>query len=297
MKIGLALGSGAARGLAHIGLLKAFDEKGIRPYAITGSSMGALIGGLYAAGFPVVRMEEFANNLDYHIFKRFVDIKISSAGLIAGEKIERLLSMVLKKRRFEELDIPFKCVSTDLLTGIEVVFDQGDLIKAIRASISFPVVFVPVYYEKMFLVDGGIKNPVPVDLLPDECDVKFAVNVGPFVIKEQLVKKYYIKNDPSVENGNDSLIEKFYSIITEQFKELLLDKNVKYPNILETVIQTIAILQQNAYNNKLKEVRGEVVEVMPDLDDFKLTDFKKGDEIIKIGYEAGCKILKDYLRC
>lgn len=295
MKIGIALGSGAARGLAHIGLLKAFEDRKIKPYAITGSSMGALIGGIYASGYPIDKIEEFYLQLDLSVFKRFIDIKVSSAGLIGGDKIEDLIASTIKQRNIEKLDVKFKCVATDLLTGLEIVFDKGDIVKAIRASISFPAVFVPVYYEKMFLVDGGIKNPVPVDILPEECDIKFAVNVGPSVIKEQLVQKYYLDNSFKKDKDTNSLMEKFQSFINGYFKNLVLDDSIKYPNMLETIVQTIAILQENAYINKLKEAKGNVIEVSPDLSNFKLTDFTKAKEIINIGYLEGIKIIKEYL--
>lgn len=254
MKIGIALGSGAARGLAHIGLLKAFEDRKIKPYAITGSSMGALIGGIYASGYPIEKIAEFYLTLDFSIFKKFVDFKISSAGLLGGERIEEFIASIIGNKSFEDLEIKFKCVATDLLTGLEIIFDKGDLVKAIRASISFPAVFVPVYYDKMFLVDGGIKNPVPVDILPDECDIKFAVHVGPSVIKDPLVKKYYAENSIKIEKDQNSITEKFYSFISSYLKNVIIDDSVKYPNMLETIIQTISILQENAYISKIKEV-------------------------------------------
>ncbi len=296
MKIGLALGSGAARGLAHIGILKAFEDRKIKPYAITGSSMGALIGGIYASGYPIEKIAEFYMSLDLSVFKRFVDFKISSSGLIGGEKIEELIASITGKRDIEDLDIKFKCVATDLLTGLEIVFDKGDLVKAIRASISFPAIFVPVYYDKMFLVDGGIKNPVPVDILPDECDIKFAIHVGPSVIKDPLVKKYYAENSIKVEKNSNSLSEKFYTFINSYLKNIILDDSIKYPNMLETIVQTIAILQENAYINKLKEANGNIVEITPELSNYKLTDFTKAKEIIEIGYIEGLKIIKEYLK-
>jgi len=97
VKIGLALGSGAARGLAHIGILKAFEEAGIRPYAISGSSMGAFIGGLYASGYPVGKLEEFILGLDFSVFKNFVDFKLSKAGLVDGKKLKVFWNLSLKQ--------------------------------------------------------------------------------------------------------------------------------------------------------------------------------------------------------
>ncbi|MCB4204654.1 patatin-like phospholipase family protein [Deferribacterales bacterium Es71-Z0220] len=288
MKIGLALGSGAARGLAHVGILKAFEEEGVKPYAITGSSMGALIGGIYASGYPIEKIEEFILNLDFGVFKNIVDFKLSRAGIVDGKKIEDFLDSVVNEKEISNLKIKFACVATDSLTGLEVIFNKGDIIKAIRASISFPGVFIPVYYDGMFLIDGGIKNPVPVDLLPDECNIKIAVDVGPFVVKDKLIKKYF-KNHQT--KPQKSVNESFNTLIKQIFN-FNNDDTIKYPSMLETLVQTIAIMQESIYEYKIKSQKN-VIEVKPDLDDYKLTDFTKAKEILEIGYNEGKKILRE----
>lgn len=294
MKIGLALGSGAARGLAHIGILKAFEESGIRPYAISGSSMGAFIGGLYASGYPINKLEEFILGLDFSVFKNFVDFKLSRAGLVDGKKIEGFLESIIKTREMTELETKFICVATDSITGLEVIFDKGDIIKAIRASISFPGIFIPVYYEGMFLIDGGIKNPVPVDLLPAECDVRIAVNVGPFVVKNRLLNRYFVQNASSYDDETDrhSIADAFNQFIKQFFKiNGNNDDRIKYPTMLETIIQAIAIMQENIYELKTKNVEN-MIEVRPPLDDYSLVDFYKSKEILQIGYDEGVSIVK-----
>lgn len=288
MKIGLALGSGAARGFAHVGILKAFEEVGLQPYAITGSSMGALIGGIYASGYPIKNIEDFILNLDFSVFKNFVDFKLSRAGIVDGKKIEDFLESIVEIREISELKIKFACVATDSLTGLEVIFNKGDIIKAIRSSISFPGVFIPVYHEGMFLIDGGVKNPVPVDLLPSDCDIKIAVDVGPFVIKDKLIKKYFINKQQSQKKN---INESFNSMIKQLFK-LNNSEEIKYPNMLETLVQTIAIMQESIYEYKIKGLKN-IIEIKPDLDDYKLTDFTKAKEIVEIGYKEGIKIIKE----
>ena len=290
MKIGLALGSGAARGFAHVGILKAFHEAGVKPYAITGSSMGALIGGIYASGYSIKKIEEFIKNLDFSVFKNFVDFKISKAGLVDGKKIEEFLESVIDIREMSKLETKFACVATDTLTGVEVIFDKGDLIKAIRASISFPGVFVPVYYEGMFLIDGGIKNPVPVDLLPKECDIKIAVDVGPFVVKDKLIKKYLTQKPVSHKNN---IYDSFNKLVKHIFN-INNNEKIKYPSLLETLVQTIAIMQQSIYEYKIKNIEN-VIEIRPDLDKYKLIDFNKAAEIMEIGYKEGKKIVKELI--
>ncbi|UOD34514.1 patatin-like phospholipase family protein [Deferribacteraceae bacterium V6Fe1] len=288
MKIGLALGSGAARGLAHVGILKAFEEEGVKPYAITGSSMGALIGGIYASGYPIEKIEEFILNLDFGVFKNIVDFKLSKAGIVDGKKIEDFLESVINEREINNLKIKYACVATDSLTGLEVIFNKGDLIKAIRASISFPGVFIPVYYDGMFLIDGGVKNPVPADILPEECDVKIAVDVGPFVVKDKLIKKYF-KNHQTKTKKN---INESFNTLIKQIFNFNNDEEIKYPSMLETLVQTIAIMQESIYEHKIK-FQKNVIEVKPDLDDYKLTDFTKAKEILEIGYKEGKKILRE----
>lgn len=290
MKIGLALGSGAARGFAHVGILKAFHEAGVKPYAITGSSMGALIGGIYASGYSIKKIEEFIKNLDFSVFKNFVDFKISKAGLVDGKKIEEFLESVIDIKEMSKLETKFACVATDTLTGVEVIFDKGDLIKAIRASISFPGVFVPVYYEGMFLIDGGIKNPVPVDLLPKECDIKIAVDVGPFVVKDKLIKKYLTQKPVSHKNN---IYDSFNKLVKHIFN-INNNEKIKYPSLLETLVQTIAIMQQSIYEYKIKNIEN-VIEIRPDLDKYKLIDFNKAAEIMEIGYKEGKKIVKELI--
>lgn len=290
MKIGLALGSGAARGFAHVGILKAFHEAGVKPYAITGSSMGALIGGIYASGYSIKKIEEFIKNLDFSVFKNFVDFKISKAGLVDGKKIEEFLESVIDIKEMSKLETKFACVATDTLTGVEVIFDKGDLIKAIRASISFPGVFIPVYYEGMFLIDGGIKNPVPVDLLPKECDIKIAVDVGPFVVKDKLIKKYLTQKPVSHKNN---IYDSFNKLVKHIFN-INNNEKIKYPSLLETLVQTIAIMQQSIYEYKIKNIEN-VIEIRPDLDKYKLIDFNKAAEIMEIGYKEGKKIVKELI--
>ncbi|MGA1847188.1 patatin-like phospholipase family protein [Deferribacter abyssi] len=292
MKIGISLGSGAARGLAHIGILKAFDEAEIPIYAISGSSMGALIGGLYSAGYDILHLEKMIYELDWKIFTEFFDLKITKSGLVDGKKIENFINEFVGDVQIENLDIKFCCVATELITGNEVIFKSGSLIKALRASISFPGVFIPAYLDGMFLIDGGLKNPVPVNRLPDDCDIKIAIHVGPFAEKEELVSRYY-KND-NFEKENKS---GFSLSINKFIKDILNLSNgngtIKYPNIFEILVQSIAILQESVAEYVMDDV--QCIRVKPDLDNFKLTDFTKAKEIINIGYQEGKLLVKKIL--
>ncbi|MGA1862879.1 patatin-like phospholipase family protein [Deferribacter thermophilus] len=293
MKIGISLGSGAARGLAHIGILKAFQEAEIPIYAISGSSMGAFIGGLYAAGYDVFQMEKLIYELDWKIFTEFFDIKITKSGLVDGKKIDRFIYEFVGDIKIENLDLKFCCVATDLFTGKEIVFNSGSLIKAIRASISFPGVFIPAYLDGMFLVDGGLKNPVPVNRLPDDCDIKIAVHVGPFAEKDEFINKYYSNGESFGQKDNNLFFKSINKLVRDILGKNIENGKVKYPNIFEILVQSIAIMQEATAEYVMDDV--ECIKVKPDLDGYKLTDFTKAKEIIEIGYEEGKRLINRLL--
>ena len=162
-RIGLALGSGAARGLAHIGVLKVLDAEGLRPDAIAGTSMGALIGAFYAAGIPVDEMERIALEFDVREVTGVSEVALNKGAVFSGVKVQDFLRRYLPAT-FEELRMPFGCVATDLTRNVPVHFTEGDLIAAVRASVSVPLAFLPVRMDDMLLVDGYVCEPVPVQL-------------------------------------------------------------------------------------------------------------------------------------
>jgi NTE family protein len=193
LKIGLALGGGGARGLAHIQVLETLDELGIRPHAIAGASIGAVMGALYASGlsgkkirnvvheWQTPRPEKMHGILDRRDLRRWaalLDPTFDRSGLFKGEKIIRFLSDHIKCTTFEELQIPLLVTAADYGDASEVVFKSGDLLSAVRASMAIPGVFTPVERDGHLLLDGGVVNPLPYNLLPDECDLVIAVDVG-----------------------------------------------------------------------------------------------------------------------
>ena len=191
-KIGIALGGGGVRGFAHIAMLEVIDELGITPYCIAGTSMGAIVGAQYASGRKAAQMrdevaEVLVGDKDAgkvslsKLVKQLMDladIRIGQGGLFKGEKfIQGLIEKMGDIRTFEQLSIPLKIVAADFWRREQVVFESGELGTAIRASMAFPVVFTPVRHQGRLLVDGGTVNPVPYDLLPDDCDIKIAIDV------------------------------------------------------------------------------------------------------------------------
>lgn len=179
-KVGLVLGSGAARGLAHIGVLKVLEEEGIPIDMIAGTSIGALVGAFYAHGESIERLEELAIDLGLKRFSFLVDPSLPKTGLLRGRRLERTLKSVLRDTRFTGLKIPFACVATDIYSGEEVVLRDGLVWDAVRASFSLPVAFAVVKRDGKYLVDGGLTDPMPVHIAREMgADCVIAVNVIP----------------------------------------------------------------------------------------------------------------------
>lgn len=181
VKVGLALGSGAARGLAHIGVLEVLDREGIPIDMIAGTSIGALIGALYAQQKDVSRIKNIAMSLVARRLTFLVDSSLSKTGLIRGRRIEATLRSTIGDIEFGDLRMPFACVATDIGSGEEVIIKRGLVWKGIRASGSLPVLFAVVKREGKYLVDGGLVSPVPVSVLKTMgADFIIAVNVMPY---------------------------------------------------------------------------------------------------------------------
>lgn len=159
--IGLALGAGAARGFAHIGVISRLTEAGFAPDMIAGTSVGALAGGCHAAG-KLEALSEFALSLTKKRVFSLLDFRLRSAGLIAGERLARLLDDHIGDQRIEALSIPFVCIATELPTGHEIWLRSGALAPAIRASYALPGLFAPVRIGQQWLIDGAVVNPTPV---------------------------------------------------------------------------------------------------------------------------------------
>ena len=166
-RIGVALGAGGAKGLSHIAFLQALDELGVRPAVIAGTSIGAVIGGFYAAGVSGDRLAQLVKDIGFRdLYKIVLDFSIlSQSAIFTGKAVEDFLSREIPARTFEELEIPLKVVATNFWDRRPVVFDRGNLITAIRASMAMPAIFEPVLLNDTVLVDGGAVNPLPYDLI------------------------------------------------------------------------------------------------------------------------------------
>lgn len=206
-KIGIALGAGGANGLAHILMLEVLDEMGITPHRISGSSIGAIIGALYASGksgnqirklveqfiiSPDEKLIEELTNKDALRWIDFIEIELGRGGLLSSEGFISYLYDALKLDTFEELMIPLKIAAADLWQRQQVVLGSGPLLPAIKASMALPGVFEPVILNNRVLVDGGTVNPVPYDLLTAECDIVIGIDViGERSIPDTSVPTYF----------------------------------------------------------------------------------------------------------
>ncbi|MBI4286166.1 MAG: patatin-like phospholipase family protein [Chloroflexi bacterium] len=178
--IGLALGSGAARGLAHIGVLEVLEKEGIPIDMIAGTSAGALVGALYACGKPISYMKQLALTLGKERFAALADLSLSHSGLVRGRRAKQILRSALDDIQFSDLKIPFRCVAADIETGEEIVIDEGAVLEAVRASGSIPILMAAVKWGGRFLVDGALANPVPVNVVKKMgAEFIIAVNVIP----------------------------------------------------------------------------------------------------------------------
>lgn len=185
-RIGLALGGGGVRGIAHIAYIKALEELGLKPCVISGTSSGAIAGAMYAGGMSPDEMLEGIKTLLRLRRKSLAGSTARRSGGVVPALAHNALTELLPKKRFEELHIPLKVVATNFHTLQERVFDSGELLPALMASIALPSAFVPQLVDGEYYVDGGATNIVPFDIIRDECDILIAIDVSlvrPAVLK------------------------------------------------------------------------------------------------------------------
>ncbi|MEN6325248.1 MAG: patatin-like phospholipase family protein [Syntrophomonas sp.] len=185
-QIALVLGAGSARGLAHIGVLQVLKENDISFDFIVGSSMGAMVGGIYAAGADIKMLDRMIEHMDTSLL---FDIHVPRMGFIAGKRITSFLNLVTKNKNFNELDFPLLATATDLISGQRIVLEEGSVADAIRASISIPGVFTPVKRDGMILVDGAVADRLPVEVARCRgADLVIAVDVTFSEGKQTVIK-------------------------------------------------------------------------------------------------------------
>jgi len=291
--VSLVLGSGGARGLAHIGVIHWLEEHGYEIQAISGSSMGALIGGIYAAGKLDI-YTRWVSALRQRDVIRLLDINFSGAGLFSGERIMHTLKDLLGDTNIEDLPIAFTAVATDLDAGREVWFRRGSLFDAIRASISIPTVFTPVSYKGHLLVDGGLSNPVPIaPTVTDVTDATIAVSLSGKqrdLFKETVL---HIKPDSKNQASYQVAITRFVENLQEKFSNNKKGEEVKEKeiNLFEVTSRSLEAMQNTIARFKLASYNPDFLVEIP-ADACSLFDFHRANEMIELGYRCIAKIIE-----
>lgn len=205
-KLGLALSGGGARGFAHLGALQAMRERKIYPEILSGTSVGALIAVLYADGYSIVDLLRMASNIS---FTSIAESGIPKGGFFKSSGIKNILAKYLRAKTFEELKIPVRVVASDLEEGKAKVFGEGEIIPAVVASCSVPIVFMPVEIDNHFYVDGGMLQNFPVSPIRDVCDRVIGVNISPVVAQEYNYSiKYVIERAMNCMVGSNTMFER-----------------------------------------------------------------------------------------
>jgi len=281
-RIGLALGSGSARGWAHIGAIRAMEARGIKPDIVCGSSVGALVGGAYAAG-DLDKLEEWVTGLAWTTILRLMDLTWKG-GLISGNRLFNVFrSSLFEKRDIADLPVRFGAIATELATGREVWLQRGDLLDAVRASCAMPGLFAPVVREGVVLVDGGLVNPIPVSMCRAlGADIVIAVDLswgklGPYREKggsheEQIAPR----EDPSWLGR----LRKGWLERTKKATE-----SIVVPSIFEVFNTSLDIVEQRVARSRLAGEPADVL-ITPLLPGFGTMEYHRAPEAIAEGRAA-----------
>jgi NTE family protein len=294
VRIGLALGGGAARGWAHIGVIRALVEAGLHPDIIAGTSIGAVVGGCYVAG-ALDNLEEFARGLTRRRVFGLLDLKIAGSGLIGGNRLSRLLEEALAGRRLEEFDKRFVCIATELNTGHEIWLQKGPVVQAMRASYALPGIFEPVRIGGRWLVDGALVNPIPVSVCRAlGANVVIAVNLSSDVFGRGTVVQDH-SADPIAEAALESaaaagLLDGAQT--RRAFRRQIIGGDHGPPGISSVMVEAFNIIQDRIARSRLA---GDPPDLMigPKLGKLGLFEFHRAAEMIDIGYETSRRMVDE----
>lgn len=267
LRVGFAMGSGAALGYSIIGILKALERNGVYPDLLAGTSMGALVGSFYAAGKSVAELEEIALSITKKRLWTMADWTVPWKGVILGNGVLRFLKSVLGDVSFDQLQLPFACVATEIHAGTERVLRHGAVAEAVRASLSLPFFFEPFFWQGRYLVDGGVVNPVPTSIIQAMgADVSISVNI---------TTSPAIKRVPSLRKRRPSVFNPLHG-----------------PNIFHVMAKTIYTMQYGIARNGAD---GADVVIAPNLAEFGWSEFHRAKDIITVGEEEAEKVMPKIL--
>lgn len=284
--VSLVLSSGGARGVAHIGVIEELERQGFEISSIAGTSMGALVGGIYASG----KLKEYRNwmcLLDKKDVFNLVDFTLSTNGLVKGKRIISELKRIVPDVNIEDLQISFTAVAVDIKNRKEIIFNTGSLYNAIRASISIPTVFTPFKLDGMVLVDGGVINPTPINRVKrSKNDILIVVDVSSLTFTDnEKEKKKKEKRDDSELNVFSLLKEKGFNLLANDKRESL--------NYYTLLTQSSNLMIQQISNLTIKMYQPDILVRVP-LDSIGSFQYYKSKKIIELGELAARNALLEY---
>ena len=289
-KIGLALGGGAARGWAHIGAIKALEEAGIPISYVAGTSIGSLIGGVYASG-KLNELESLALSMDWKNVIGYLDMAYFKNGLLDGEKVIKILKKGFIKKNIKNTQIPYAAVATELKSGKEKVFLNGDMGNAIRSSISIPGIFTTLKLNNKDYVDGGLVNPLPVSVVKKMgADIVIAVDLNYEIFGK---KPLFKSRNPKGKYKSDFL--KKMEITYLKFESKLKTKlnkwmDNRWPTIFDVIGNSVNIMQHKITNQNLKKDKPDFL-IRTKLGYVQPFDFQLAEQVIDHGYSQTKKII------
>ncbi len=289
-KVGLVLGSGSSRGWAHIGAIEALQDNGIPIHMVAGSSVGAFVGAVFASG-GLENLKDYVLEMDGESMFSFSDLSLLRSGLLDGDKkLRELFCMHTEKKEFSELELPLKVVAVDMDSGGPVVLDSGDLITALRASMSYPGLFAPVNYKGRWLIDGGVVDPVPVGVARAMgSDIVIAVNLDSRLVSRKRHRKASagspIKEEPVGSEFLKNLASHYEAaekMIRERFDA---GKKTKPPGARQVINASIEIMQERITRVNFAVTPPDIL-ITPRLGDLKMLDYDQVSHSIEEGYIA-----------
>lgn len=289
--IGLALGSGASRGWAHIGVIKALSDLDIHPHVVCGCSIGALVAAAYVAG-NLDKLEQWVRSLTRVELARYIELNLSLNGFVDTEKLhEFFLQCVCREEQsIEDGTAKFASVATDLETGREVWFTSGPLIDAVWASISLPGLFPPLQHQGRWLVDGGLVNPVPVSVCHAlGADIVISVNLN-----GDIVGKHFIQKRNGQQNNGNHVMDRLSRAVNKYSPALFTDEKEKTspPGLFDAIAGSINIAQDRITRSRLA---GEPPDIMlsPKLSHIGLMEFYRAEAVIQEGKECVMRMMPE----
>lgn len=279
-RIGLALGGGGGRGWAHIGVLSRLLERGLKPDIITGTSMGAVVAGCYAAGC-FQSLKDWACGLTTFRMLRYLDFRLTGGGMIGGDRLVQELTQNIGDTHIEDLPTKFGAIATDLHTGQEVWIRKGPLVDSIHASFAIPGVFKPVTWGDTLLVDGGLVNPVPINLARSlGADVVIAVSLA-----VDMRSKYRHPSGLTEEKAAPSHMSNSIKDIAERRIESLIRPTLETPSALNTLLTAGNVMQERISRIRMAGNPPDVL-IGPRVGHVGFLEFDRAAELIEIGAAA-----------